>query len=300
MDFGRIENFDQVDHLLPNEPEQNLGILAKTKKQRGEVYIGLPVWADQRFIGKIYPDGAKPADFLEHYAKNFNAIELNSSHYHIPPLQQIQNWRSKVPNSFKFFPKFPKSLSHAGVLGSNLDDLKLFHKSLANFGENLGESFLQLPPYFGPDSFNLLKNFIEQLSSDFQYCVEFRHTDWFQNPETFELLSNFLEKKDIGLLITDVSGRRDVLHQRLTRSSCFVRFVGNALHESDFKRLDDWFERASRWIEAGVDIYFFMHQQNEAQGIELVQHFGNLVNEKFGMNLRMPKVLPRAEQTSLF
>lgn len=46
-----------------------------------------------------------------------------------------------------------------------------------------------------------------------------------------------LEIKGITLLR---AGRRDVAHMNITVPKTMIHFVANDLHETDYKRLDDW------------------------------------------------------------
>ncbi|NJN77285.1 MAG: DUF72 domain-containing protein [Saprospiraceae bacterium] len=63
----------------------------------------------------MYPTGTKSNKFLFHYGKQFNTIELNTTHYRIPTLSTIENWRQAVPKDFKFVQKFHKRLVTAEI-----------------------------------------------------------------------------------------------------------------------------------------------------------------------------------------
>ena len=83
-----------------------------------------------------------------------------------------------------------------------------------------------------------------------------------------------LKARGLGFAITDVALRRDVLHMCLTNQTAFIRFNGYGLHQSDYKRLDEWIARLKLWREAGIEkVYFFMHQANEEHTPVLVNYF---------------------------
>ena len=96
-------------------------------------------------------------------------------------------------------------------------------------------------------------------------AVEVRHPDWFAQKNTKKELLDMLESLGRTAVISDVAGRRDVLHMRLTSGTAFIRFNGHNLHHSDFTRIDTWIERLDAWLKKGLrEIYFFMHQPDKA------------------------------------
>ena len=101
-----------------------------------------------------------------------------------------------------------------------------------------------------------------------------------------------LREIKIGSVITDTSGRRDVLHMRLTTPIAFIRFVGNNLHPTDFRRIDDWVNRMKLWIDSGIEtIYFFIHNHEELNSPELCKYTIQKLNAATGLNLKGPNLL---------
>ena len=46
--------------------------------------------------------------------------------------------------------------------------------------------------------------------------------------------------------------------------NCFIRFVGNGLHLTDYSCIDEWIERIVDWKEKGLQcVCFFLHQHDE-------------------------------------
>jgi uncharacterized protein YecE (DUF72 family) len=95
------------------------------------------------------------------YGKQFNTIELNSTHYHIPGPDTIDRWRQAVPADFRFCPKFPQLISHEAQLRSTQSLTATFCEAIAGLEEKLGDSFLQLPPGFGPNQLPDLEAFVQ-------------------------------------------------------------------------------------------------------------------------------------------
>src|ERR1700722_5311596 len=97
MEFGLVpENeLSSIDFSLPPEPPANRSVLKESIK-KPLVYVGCAKWGRKEWIGKIYPKGAKESQFLEHYVKHYNSIELNATHYKIYNPAEITKWAMKA------------------------------------------------------------------------------------------------------------------------------------------------------------------------------------------------------------
>ncbi len=303
MDFGKLSDISTVDFTLPADAPQTKVVLQKNVHQTNKpvVYVGCPIWTNKDWLGKVYPSMAKEKDFLYHYARQFNTIELNTTHYRIPDTETIERWKAAATPGFTFSPKFPQIISHEKQL-DEAEDLTLdFCEAIRGLGEHLGTSFLQLAPNFSPKYFPLLESYVRFFPKDIPLAIEFRHQDWFKpslvSTKAFELL----EQYNISTVITDVAGRRDVLHQRLTTLTAMIRFVGNGLHPTDYTRVNDWVERCLEWINGGLQtLYFFVHEPDNKFSPELVAYFIQNMNEKGNFHLTPPRITPQPVQGTLF
>lgn len=302
MDFGKIPHFAQVDFKLSDSPQITLDSLGGKPNSNLKIYLGAPVWANSNFKGKIYPEKTKPADYLHHYSQNFESIELNTTHYQIPSQDRVESWVNKVQDNFKFCPKFPQSISHAAGDFSQLTHIiESFLKSLEYFEKNLGTSFIQFSEHFDFSGFTYLKSFIERFPSHIPLAIELRNPCWFQDQKLSHLLFECMQKNKISTVISDVAGRRDVLHMKLTTKKAFIRFTGNSLHETDYKRLDDWSERIQYWRDQGLEeIYFFLHQPDESLCVELAEYISPKLEKLTNLDIIAPKRLKTQEQLDLF
>ncbi len=300
MDFGRLSDISQVDFSLPADHAGVMKVLGGKRTPNLKVYIGCPVWSDPGFVGKIYPDKAKESDYVKYYSQQFNSIELNATHYKIPTEKTINTWISKVNKGFVFCPKVPQVISHATDISQMTVVMNEFTKALAYFKEHLATLFLQLSPHFDPSKLPLLLTFLDQLAET-NIAIELRHSAWFSGAQQLNELCNYLYKNAMGLVITDVAGRRDVLHQRLTNKTAFIRFTANNLHPSDYKRLDDWALRCSQWIEKGLEkLYFFVHTPDKSLTPELALYFIQKINTLTGMKLEAPRIKNEEKQIIFF
>jgi uncharacterized protein YecE (DUF72 family) len=290
MDFGKLTSVEQVDFRLPPEPPENAILLAALPKPDAPtLYIGPTGYNMRPWVGKWYPPGARDKDYLRHYAAQFNTIEFNTTHYRIPDSATVARWRAEVPADFRFSPKIPQTISHARDLGLSAAETRIFCEAIAGLDENLGHSFIQLPPGFGPRDLLVLARFLENFPAGIPLAVEVRHPLFFQKNEGAEAFFDLLRMHGAPAVVTDVSGRRDVCHLRLTADTTLIRFVGNGLHPTDYSRVREWSERLAAWFEGGLRAaYFFTHEPDNLLGPELAAFCA----ETFAA--RMPQVALRA------
>ncbi len=149
-----------------------------------------------------------------------------------------------------------------------------------------------MPPNFPPKNFSVLEKYLKSLPVKPEVCLELRHPGWFNDAKVADETYQMLKENRIGNIITDAAGRRDVLHMRLSTPTAFIRFVGNSLHPSDYKRIDDWVLRIRHWLESGLKtLYFIMHMHDEKNSPELCAYTIKKVNKHCGLNLKVPKLI---------
>ena len=292
MEFGRVpeKDLDTLDFSLPEDPAANKLILKKTDKKQ-LVYIGCAKWGRKEWVGKIYPKGTRDAQFLDQYLKHYNSIELNATHYKVYKPEEIAKWAAKASGlNFKFCPKVANSISHYSGF-NNADALTTsFLEGILAFGENLGPIFLQVSEKYHPKQRDKLFKYLQTLPGDLQFFVEVRHPEWYSDEAVRRELFDTLRELNIGAVITDTAGRRDVAHMELTVPKTFIRYVGNSLHATDYTRIDAWTNRMKYWLDNGLqELYFFMHMHDEAFSPELSVYLVDKMNETCGLNLQKPQ-----------
>jgi len=301
MDFGRIKNIESVNYTLPADHKSIIKILGGKRAVSPKIYVGGVLWADESFIGNLYPEKTKAKDFLKHYAKQLNTIELNLTHYRLPEYENLKRWYNTAPTGFKFCPKVHQSISHADNLLSKIGLHNECSDLFTLLGDKLGACFMQLPPQFDTSRINELLEFLDN-SNARNLAVEVRHPAWFKTSEALKTLSNYLYKNDMSLVLTDTPGRRDVLHMRLTNKTAFIRFNANDLHITDKQRIDDWMNHIKMWLDNGLEeLYFFMHTPHQINMPHLVIYFIKKLQEVCGIKLVPPNIKPQTEsKNSLF
>lgn len=295
MKFGQVEQPELIDFRLPPDAPQTAAILQSYQGQNNfEAYVGCAKWNRTDLKG-FYPRGTK--DELVYYATQFNSIELNATFYRMPEWQQVETWKNKTPQDFKFFPKVTDIITHYKRLIDVKELTDAFGNAISNFGDQLGMAFLQLHDNFKPKDFDRLEKVLNEFPKGVPLGVEVRNAEWF-NPGNQQRLCSLLEQNHMANIIVDTAGRRDMLHMRLTGPEAFVRYVG-ANHPLDYQRLDDWVERIAVWKAQGLQkLYFFVHQNIELESPLLATHFIKKINERLDLNLHLPN--RQSGQSSMF
>lgn len=276
--FGGIENPGERNFILPEDHPDTSQILTESGDPgKPEIYIGCAKWNRQN-LKNFYPKGTK--DELTYYAKQFNAVEMNATYHRIYPPEQFIEWREKVPEDFRFFPKINRYISHLKWLNGIESRTEEFLAGVIHLEEKLGTIFLQLSNRFAPKFMDRVIRFVERWPKNIPLAIELRHTDWYNNPDVARELYQLLEENDVSNVIVDTAGRRDLLHMRLTNSEVFVRYVG-ANHPSDYSRLHEWVKRLKSWTEQGINkIAFFIHQNEEIESPALARYFIDKLTRK--------------------
>lgn len=295
MQFGKVEDPGSIDFKLPKDAPETKKILSANKNNDFEAYVGCAKWNRADLKG-FYPRGTK--DELTYYATQFNSIELNATFYSMPSWQQVETWKNKTPDHFKFFPKLTNSISHFKRLIDVKEVVADFCNAISNFDEKLGMAFLQLHDNFKPKDFDRLQKVVEEFPKGVPLGIEVRNGEWFEDTEIQDKYCQLLEKHNVANIIVDTAGRRDMLHMRLTSPVAFIRFVG-ANHPSDVTRLEEWIPRIEKWKKEGLQrLYFFVHQNVELESPLLARDFIEKLNKALNLNVPVPAKQPA--QKSMF
>lgn len=227
MKFGQVEDPSIIDFTIPQTPQETFDLLAHHKQdQPMEVFVGCAKWNKKDLKG-FYPRGVK--DELIYYSSQFNSIELNATFYSSPSKSQVESWKDKTPDGFKFFPKIPQSVSHFGRLLNTDEKVKTFLDATVLFEDKLGMAFLQLIDNFKPKDFDRLESFLRNFPKGYPLAVEVRNQEWF-SPAIAERFYSLLEETHTTNVLVDTAGRRDMMHMRLTTPTAFIRYVGGKSH----------------------------------------------------------------------
>lgn len=295
MKFGRLAHIDNVDFNLPSA----FSYVENKHNNNCQVNIGATGWAMNSWKGHWYPSDANANQFFGYYSQQFNAIEFNSSYYAVPGKDKILSWQNQAPADFTFYPKLPQSISRSKQPINQWEHWIRFRTAFELLGPQFGGAFLQLSENQGLKYTKELFQFLDKINGFNKLHIEFRAEDIFNDESIFHRLAKSLNERQIGLVITDVAGRRDVLHMVNTTDHVLVRFVGNNDESTDLKRIDLWIDQIDQWREKGVkNLAFFVHQPDNMKAPWLAQYLAENLQAISGLSVRGPKQLE--EQKLLF
>jgi len=179
MKFGQVENPEEVDFTIPPDHPDTKRVLEKSKAKDLKIYVGCAKW-NKTDLKNFYPKGTK--DELAYYSTQFNCIELNATFYRLFPPSTFEKWYATAPDGFKFFPKFEQTISHFRRLKDVKEVVDNNVTNMSHLQEKLGMPFLQMHNNFGPKDFDRVREFVANWQYDIPLAVEFRHTDWYNDP----------------------------------------------------------------------------------------------------------------------
>lgn len=292
MKFGALPEhlLSTVDLRLPPEPTSNNKVLSGNRVAHPKIYVGAASWGHSSWVGALYPAKTPTTRYRQLYPQYFNTIELNATHYNIYSPDVMEGWAAPAKGrDFKFCPKFPQQISHYSHFQQTASLTNAFLESVTALGENLGPIFLQVSEHFSPASKEALFQYLAALPTDLTFFLEVRHPDWFANAKEQEDLFTTLHELQIGAVITDTPGRRDIIHMHVTMPKLLLRFVCNSTHPTSFTRTDAWVEQIKEWINMGLEeAYVFLHPGNEKVIPELATYWIQGLNKKASLQLPIP------------
>ncbi len=217
------------------------------------LYFGTSGFSYADWVGCFYPPNVRRQDWLVYYAREFNAVELNSTFYALPRVSVIESMINKTGEGFLFSVKAPQKLTHERQ--PEKVDFAAFVEVLHPLLEvgKLGCVLAQFPYSFACNRVNrdYLAVFRGQLG-DLPVVVEFRNAGWLRE-EVFE----WLRRHNLGFCCVDEPRLPGLLPPlaRVTSDIGYVRFHGrNAAkwwqHEHSYERYDYTYsaEELQEWV----------------------------------------------------
>jgi uncharacterized protein YecE (DUF72 family) len=246
-------------------------------------YTGCPIWSFKGWVGNFYPEGTKPGDFLHEYTRRLTTVEGNTTFYAVPSTKTIQGWAEEMVDGFRFCPKLPRTISHAGKLTEHIEEVLTFVEIMSELGSNLGPMFLQLPPRYSARQFEDLKAFLQAWPQEYRLAVEVRHLDWFDAPHN-DSLNQLLSGHNMARVVIDTRPIRDLKGDKILRGSVyesllqarerkpdvpvipettadfvFVRYIGHPDMQINLPFLNEWADFVAKQLSQGLDAFVFCH-----------------------------------------
>ena len=169
-----------------------------------QIRLGTSAFTAAGWEGTFYPEGLKPADYLSHYAQQFDTVEVDSTYYRTPSADTVTGWKSKTPAGFLISAKVPQVVTHEKVLLDCAAEFKEFVDRMRLLEDKLGILLLQFP-YFNKKAFASIDEFLERLApflerlpEDIRFALEVRNKYWL-GPK----LIGLLKKHGVALALID-------------------------------------------------------------------------------------------------
>jgi len=218
------------------------------------VRIGCSGWNYQSWKDEFY-EGRPAREWLRHYAKHFDTVEVNNTFYRLPLESSVARWVEESPPNFLFSIKASRYLTHIKRLSDLEAGLQRFYERLRPLvgTPKFGPVLWQLPPTFRRDDDRLARALAALPRG--RHCFEFRHPSWFADP-VYELL----RAHGAALVIADRPEIKEFQAHVFTTDWTFVRFhYGSRGRRGNYSKseLEEWAGRFEDWRrEVEILAYF--------------------------------------------
>ncbi|NPB02998.1 MAG: DUF72 domain-containing protein [Thermotogae bacterium] len=187
-----------------------------------EVFAGTGGYSNEDWVGILYPENAKPSQFLEIYSRYFNAVELNITFYVFPSVAALEGILRRG-KGLNFSVKINREMTHDLRLTSENVKATRFILEKLSSGQGRVVSLAQFPYRFKntPKSRSYLVELAKSLVG-FSLFVEFRHSSW------DNLEEDFLRDVGIKRVSSDYPPLKGLPSPRLyiNDGEAYVRFHG--------------------------------------------------------------------------
>jgi uncharacterized protein YecE (DUF72 family) len=254
------------------------------------LYFGTSGFSYGDWAGSFYPRGIPRREWLSYYAREFNALELNSTYYALPKLSVMEAIVAKTREDFLFSVKANREMTHL-----RQQDKKVFVAFVHMLGPfidagKLGCVLAQFPYSFGFSLQNrdYLALFREWLK-DLPVVVEFRNAQWLKS----EVL-DWLRNNNIGFCCVDEPQLPNLLPPlaEVTSDIGYVRFHGRNeakwwQHEHAYERYDytysvdelkEWLPRINKLNGLAEKTFIFANNHWRGQAIGTIRQLRVMVD----------------------
>jgi Uncharacterized conserved protein len=233
-----------------------------------KLFAGTSGWAYPTWKPDFYPQKLAQKKFLNHYATQLNAVEVNFTFRQLVKETTLQNWLAETPEAFRFTIKAHQVITHIRRLKDTGEFVTRFLATiepLAAVGR-LGPVLFQLPPNLKVDR-ELLEAFLQTLPKRMQSAFEFRHESWFAD-STYDALRQY------GAALCVAETESLTTPEIVTADFIYYRFRKPNYPPDERKEMVD---RIQGHLNAGRDVFaYFKHEETPEGAIyarELMKSF---------------------------
>lgn len=220
--------------------------------RRGRIWIGTSGWQYDHWIGPVYPPTMRQNEYLSHYARALESVEVNATFYGLPSAKRVAGWLDVTPPDFLFAVKASRYITHMKKLKDPAESVGRFFAAIEPLKDRPGPVLFQLPPHWRVNA-KRLETFLATLPAGRHYAFEFRDESWHCS-EIFETLA----RHNAAFCIFDLEGNQTPA--QVTADFVYIRLHGpdGAYRGSyDENALTAWARRIVGWRDTGLDCYCY-------------------------------------------
>jgi len=218
-----------------------------------QLYAGTSGWAYPSWKPAFYPAKLAQAKFLQYYATQLNAVEVNFTFRQLLKETTAQKWIAETPAGFRLSVKAHQVITHIKRLKKTEDFVPRFLSTIQPLAQSgkLGPVLFQLPPNLKADAV-LLEEFLAVVPRGLQSAFEFRHDSWFADA-IFDLLKN--SNRALCVAETEERTTPDVI----TADFCYYRYRKPSYTPEERAAM---VARMTEHINTGRDVFaYFKHEE---------------------------------------
>jgi uncharacterized protein YecE (DUF72 family) len=240
------------------------GEMVKSKADDGpsdetSYFIGTSGWTYEHWKDHFYPRDLPKSRWLDYYATQFSAVEINATFYGTFKDQTYENWRQRAPQGFGYVLKAPRPITHRKYLVDVEEDIIRFYQSCKLLHEKFEMILLQVAPNMGYDLVKL-RTALAAFPDPRRVAVEFRREEWL-NPQTESML------REVGAAFCNVDSPKQKLTKILTSTRAYLRLHGRRQWYADNytpDELDKIADAARELAQRGAErVYIFFNNDFE-------------------------------------
>ncbi|MBI4195183.1 MAG: DUF72 domain-containing protein [Betaproteobacteria bacterium] len=231
-----------------------MGSKHRSRSSPAVALIGTSGWSYDEWRDRFYA-GVPHSRWLEHYARSFNAVEINATFYGSIKPGILEGWAARTPREFRFALKASRFLTHIERLDVTAKSLARLREQADALGGKLAAVLWQLPKDLRCDP-ALLERFARRLDrwQKTRHAVEFRDESWFTDEVARCLAAH-------GIAAVQSHAADWPMWNAVTTDLVYVRLHGGVrTYRSPYSRaaLKRWSERILQWRAEGraVQLYF--------------------------------------------
>jgi uncharacterized protein YecE (DUF72 family) len=147
------------------------------RRHLSTAFVGTAGWANPPAERECRASGHS---HLEHYATQFNAVEINSSFYRSHQRMTYARWRQSTPKEFRFSVKAPRTITHDSTLRHCRAQLSQFLEEVSGLQGKLRVILVQTPASLEFAAAPVARFFASlTAATSARIACEARHPTWF-------------------------------------------------------------------------------------------------------------------------